>query len=367
MISAQRRSRIRGSAAMTAAGVLTVGVAAGGSLALAAPPIRISASNPVPSCATPERLMAFLKSHNHQLDPRFRDIAAWYKKHGEAWRVRWDYAFFQMAIETNFLTYRRPGGRWGDVNPRQNNFAGIGTTGGGVPGDSYPDVPTGVLAQIQHLVVYSGERLADPVAPRTRLKQDDILSWTKPLAEKRPVTFQDLAGRWAADRKYGKSIDGIAQRFQQNHCRGHQDGTAARASGSDAPVQIAAAGHVVTPRPLPAVEARARPQAKSRLRVTPATRHPADNLPRAADSPATTSACRLLTASYGGNKTLLIRYDTPSAVEFTTLRVVDGFERSMAESFMKTYAPGGALIGEFASGEAALAKAYELCPSARPS
>jgi hypothetical protein len=39
----------------------------------------------------------------------------------------------------------------------------------------------------------------------------------------------------------------------------------------------------------------------------------------------------------------------------------------MAESFMKTYAPGGVLIGEFETGEAARAKAYELCPSARPS
>ena len=77
--------------------------------------------------------------------------------------MRWDYAFFQMAVETNFLTYRKGNGRWGDVNPKQNNFAGLGTTGGGVPGDSYPDVDTGVLAQIQHLVVYSGERIDDPV------------------------------------------------------------------------------------------------------------------------------------------------------------------------------------------------------------
>ena len=35
------------------------------------------------------------------------------------------------------------------------NFAGIGTTGGGVPGNSYPDVRTGVRAQIQHLKAYA--------------------------------------------------------------------------------------------------------------------------------------------------------------------------------------------------------------------
>src|SRR5690349_85052 len=106
----------------------------------AAPPrIRTDAGNTVPRCVTPKRLMAFIKTRNTNLDPRFADIAALYKKHGEAWRVRWDYAFFQMAVETNFLTYRKGDGDSGDVNPRQNNFAGLGTTGGGVPGDSYPD------------------------------------------------------------------------------------------------------------------------------------------------------------------------------------------------------------------------------------
>ena len=98
--------------------------------------------------------MAFLTERNTRLDPRFRDIAVWYKRHGEALGVRWDYAFFQMVIETNFLTYLRGNGKRGDVDPRQNNFAGIGTTGGGVPGDSFPDVSTGVRGQIEHLVVY---------------------------------------------------------------------------------------------------------------------------------------------------------------------------------------------------------------------
>ena len=88
--------------------------------------------------------MAFLATRNSNLIPRFSTIASWYARHGDAWRVRWDYAFFQMLIETNFLTYRQPNGRWGDVDPKQNNFAGLGTTGGGVPGDSYPDVSTGV-------------------------------------------------------------------------------------------------------------------------------------------------------------------------------------------------------------------------------
>jgi hypothetical protein len=362
MTHLHQRGRLRTLAAKTTAGVLTLSLVAGASAASAAPPIRTSASNPMPACATPERLMAFLRSHNKQLDPRFRDIAAWYKKHGDAWRVRWDYAFFQMVIETNYLTYKRPGGRSGDVVPKQNNFAGIGTTGGGVPGDKYPDVATGVLAQIQHLVVYSGERLAEPVAPRTRLTQNSILAWTQPLAKKRPVTFQDLAGKWAADRRYGKSIDAIAQRFRDNHCRGQEAVAAAPEATHSAPVLLAAAGPESTPRPTALSQPRARALGGDNLGALAARPIPVANEFKAAES-STASACRLRVASYGGTKTLLIRHETPSAVEFTALRVQDGFERSMAEGFMKKYAPGGALVGEFASSEAAMAKVHEYCPS----
>ncbi|MBL8565337.1 MAG: glucosaminidase domain-containing protein [Hyphomicrobiaceae bacterium] len=185
--------------------------------ALAVPPeIRLHRANRVPACATPERLMSFLVARNPSLDARHRDIAKWYRHHGERLRVRWDYAFFQMLIETNYLTFRRPDGRPGDVGPRQNNFAGIGATGGGVPGDRFPDVGTGVLAQLQHLVVYSGEPVVDPVAPRTALKQGDIIAVSRQLS--RPVRFSDLARRWAADPRYGSSIESTADSFRREFC-----------------------------------------------------------------------------------------------------------------------------------------------------
>jgi hypothetical protein len=182
----------------------------------AAPPIRTTNTNQVPACATPERLMAFLKDRNPHLDPRYLNIASLYKLYGEGWHVRWDYAFFQMAIETNFLKYRRGDGRRGDVSASQNNFAGIGATGHGAPGERFPDVATGVHAQIQHLVAYSGEHLAQPIARRTRNNQDDIIKSSHRLG--RPVTFGDLARRWAADRNYGKSIDFIAGEFRDRYC-----------------------------------------------------------------------------------------------------------------------------------------------------
>lgn len=318
----------------------------------AAPAIRMSTNNSVPACVTPERLMAFLRARNTSLDPYYKDIAAWYKAHGESLRVRWDYAFFQMLIETNFLTFRRGNGKRGDVDPRQNNFAGIGATGGGVPGDKFPDVATGVRAQLEHLVVYSGERLPSPVAPRTRLKQDDILSWTAPLSKKRAVTFQDLAGKWAADRAYGRSIESIAERFRQAHCTG-QVNVAATGGGQAAPASqarpswkastaLASTTPIVAPPPAPAVRAANKP------------------VPKQAEP----STCRVLMASFGGKKTMLIRARTDDAIEYTALRVLDGFEQSMTESYIQAHAPNGTLIGEFPSSDAAFARAFELCPGA---
>ena len=65
--------------------------------------------------------------------------------------------------------------RVGGVSP------GGGAFGGGVPGDSFPDVSSGVLGQIQHLIAYSGERVDNPVAKRTREKQDDIIAASQRL------------------------------------------------------------------------------------------------------------------------------------------------------------------------------------------
>lgn len=69
--------------------------------------------------------------------------------------VRPEVAFAQTMKETGFLQYG------GDASIEQFNFAGLGTTGGGVPGNSYPDVQTGIRAQIQHLKAYA---TTDPLA-----------------------------------------------------------------------------------------------------------------------------------------------------------------------------------------------------------
>jgi len=439
-----------------------------GSVMAAPPKIRTDAGNVVPRCVTPKRLMAFLRSRNGSLDRRFADIAAYYRKHGETWHVRWDYAFFQMTLETNFLTYRRGNGGWGDVDPKQNNFAGLGTTGGGVPGDSYPDVSTGVLAQIQHLVVYSGERIDNPVGARTRLKQDDIIEAS--AGKKGAVTFSDLARRWAADRHYGTSIEWVASSYRQMFCKPGDAVEEAEAPAPPKPVKRAAikrdakqemarAANLGGPLPvdkpqapaeppvrtvwsatdagsMPAPKPQQRQEAPRRAQAAPLpTRKPievADAGPvvaeqilqtgseptppssvaavdaaaavapvnealHASDAPApsataqgsrlafasaaalgaarptaatapqkapSSDTCSISSASYGGKKVLLVRTADGAKTRYTVLTVLEGFEKSLLDSYLKAHAPGGSSVGEFTSKDAALAKARELCSRA---
>jgi hypothetical protein len=274
------------------------------------PEIRMTVPAQVPACVTPERLMRHVKDRNPGLDARFRDIARYYKQHGEALRVRWDYAFFQTLLETNYLSFRRPDGRWGDVQPRQNNFAGIGVTGGGVPGDSFPDVSSGVLAQMQHLTAYSGERVANPVAPRTRAKQEDIIAAS--LALRRSVRFSDLTRRWAADRNYATSIEAVASRYREQYC-------------------------------------------------PPGSQHVSAAAAPPAQTPAAT-ACDVWSASYGGGAiALLIRAETAGSVNYTVLEVEKGLEESQADAFMRQHARNGRTIARFDSRQQALSRAFSLC------
>src|SRR5262245_50521974 len=159
--------------------------------------------------------MEFLRSRNPDLHPRFEGVASEYMRQGEMLGVRWDFAFYQMILETGSLSYRR-GNRSGDVKVAQNNFAGLGAAGGGEAGESFKDLPTGVRADLEHLLLYSGEKLDNPVADRTRKVQEwgVLTKWQSRFTK--PITFSDLAQQWApGSGGYARMIDGIAERFQE--------------------------------------------------------------------------------------------------------------------------------------------------------
>lgn len=75
------------------------------------------------------------------------ELINYYLEEGEKEGVRGDIAFCQSIKETVCFTFG------GDVLPEQNNYAGIGATGG-VRGNSFDTPQIGVRAQIQHLKLY---------------------------------------------------------------------------------------------------------------------------------------------------------------------------------------------------------------------
>ncbi|PZN16944.1 MAG: hypothetical protein DIU63_02330 [Proteobacteria bacterium] len=376
------------------------------------PAIKASPSNQVAACATPGRLMAFVKARNPALDPRFENVATEYMRHGEELGVRWDYAFFQMLLETGNLSFRRGNGQPGIVRPEQNNFAGLGAAGRGQRGESFPDISSGVKAHLQHLLLYAGERIDNPVAERTRKVQEwgILTSWQNSI--KRPITFTDLAKKWApGDRRYSAKIAAIADAFYQDTCRRPDprpelvaqaragrsgssmmaasfNSTKAKSSGSVLGKQAADGARIetTTRSSLGAASIAGKNPVGNGKIVPPAGRDTAisdawvSGEPKAEQSSivhtaaAASSAaaaakaapqpkCRVWTASYGGQKAVIIKAKgEDGSINYTVLDVNEGSEKREMEAYIAAYAKGGVAIGEFSNQISALDRAFELCP-----
>lgn len=127
-------------------------------------------------------------------------LARHYIDEGEAEGIAGDVAFVQAILETGWFRFQ------GQVAPGQNNFAGLGATGGAATPAAFPDARTGVRAQIQHLRAY-----ADPTAtacdtpPLHHPCADPRFHLVAPKGRAR--TWNDLGrGNWATSPTYGSSI-----------------------------------------------------------------------------------------------------------------------------------------------------------------
>lgn len=113
--------------------------------------------------------------------------------------IRPDAALAQAAKETGFFAFG------GLVQPEQNNFCGLGATGLGNPGCSFPDRATGVEAHVQHLFAYATDKPlpANVIDPRFSL----VRRGSAPYVEWLGAAENPTGVGWAypgAD--YGKSI-----------------------------------------------------------------------------------------------------------------------------------------------------------------
>ncbi|MEQ1672439.1 MAG: hypothetical protein ABL893_16420, partial [Hyphomicrobium sp.] len=61
-------------------------------------------------------------------------------------------------------------------------------------------------------------------------------------------------------------------------------------------------------------------------------------------------------------KTLLVRASVDGETRYTALTVLDGFEKSMFDTYTKASAPGAEIVGEYETKDQALADARTNCP-----
>ena len=416
------------------------------------PQVKISNANEVPACATPGRLMAYLHSRNPKADSRFDSVATEYMRHGEELGLRWDIAFFQMVLETGALSFT------GDVRATQNNFAGLGASGGGAHGEAFADISSGVKAHLQHLMMYAGEHIDNPVAERTRKVQEwgVLTDWQKSITG--PMTFTLVAKQWApTSRNYVRDLSTIASDFYTKACNGPdpqpelvQEARKGR-EGQPATQQVAVADPQPDAAAAPVADADATPPPKvsgadiARVRIEEERKEnapikalgvagmlgdvgkaaqPAAEQQAAAHPPAQTAEakpevtilnptplkskadttkkaeatkpgsakaaekgaeiqtasvagtatqmktpaaskagkCKVWTASYGGQRAIIIKAVTDGTTNYTVLDVNDPTEGREVDAYISAYAKGGEKLEAFPTQAKALDKAFELCP-----
>ena len=165
------------------------------------------------SSTTVSKMVNLYKSHNSSYDeyaesmyngclsqggaPNIETFCQLFLEEANAEGVRAEVAFAQAMLETGFLKYGR------DVKPNQYNFAGLGATGG-VPGNDFIDVRTGIRAQIQHLKCYaSTESLNNE---RVDKRWSDALRGKAEYVEYLSIPSNPYGTGWAASSTYGQDI-----------------------------------------------------------------------------------------------------------------------------------------------------------------
>lgn len=195
------------------ASILLMGLMAGLHPAAAQMPILGDAAE-VPPNVTPENMEAFVASINPDFDPGsgpYAGIATIYRYWGGKYGIRWDYAFFQMILETGYLRFG------GGVAPDDFNFAGVGASVSGEAGERFANIQYGVIAHIQHLALYAlidipDEAFVSSYSRRTkRFVYDKV---TQRLG--RPAMFDDFGdGMWAMSSGYAEKMAAIAAKFHR--------------------------------------------------------------------------------------------------------------------------------------------------------
>ena len=153
-----------------------------------------------PAYATQAQMVAFIKRNNPhpKLNCSVEELVGYYYEEAGREGLRPDIVLCQAIKETGFFGYG------GDVIPEQNNYCGLGTTGGGVKGAFFKTPQLGVRAHVQHLLVY--DRTEPPVTDIIDPRYELVIE-THPEIYGKIHNWTELNGKWAVPGKnYGQEI-----------------------------------------------------------------------------------------------------------------------------------------------------------------
>ncbi len=158
--------------------------------------------------ASREQMVNFIKKRNPapKINCTVEELVDFYYEEAGREGIRPDIAICQSIKETGTWNYG------GDVVPEQNNYCGLGTTGGGVKGAYFETPQLGVRAQIQHLLAYTSTEppQLEIVDPRYELIQKH-----RPQIFGQIKTWTGLNGVWAVPgKRYGHEILNLWQQAQ---------------------------------------------------------------------------------------------------------------------------------------------------------
>ena len=181
---------------------------------------------------TKSQLLAYSAPHKGEmcLTCSLDELIGYYLSIGEKYGVRGDIAYLQAIIETGWFRYNRPNGyheyengEWVYKNgprpegyyvlPTDNNFCGLGVTGYVSENNTlcrFDTAALGVEAQIQHLYAYACRAPLPSGTAKVDPRFDLVARGCAP-------NWDDLAGRWAADKKYGEKILGSYYNVLNNY------------------------------------------------------------------------------------------------------------------------------------------------------
>ena len=150
--------------------------------------------------ATQDQMVNFINKRNPapKLNCTVKQLVHLYYLEGGREGIRPDIALCQAIKETGTWGYG------GDVIPEQNNYCGLGTTGGGVKGEFFATPQLGARAHIQYLLSYTSKRMpkVEVVDPRY-----ELIKKFRPQIFGKLTKWTDLNGVWAVPgNHYGEDI-----------------------------------------------------------------------------------------------------------------------------------------------------------------